>query len=875
MSIGTEARTLRLLLSRFTFRHWWQAPVQSAVLVLILALGIGVFFAMRLANRAVLAGFENFSTLVQQESDWVITSPAGSLPEGTLREIRTLLGARPVHLLPVLEITGAEPATGDEDRSFGTRRVYTLIGVDLVALANLGAENSNLMRSKEWPVSGPRETLETVKRKTTVFISSKLAQRLGLSAGNRLPVVIHDRVEKIEVAGVIPRARNGAEAPESMVVMDLPELQRLAQSEGRVERIECLVEPGANADRFREEARAILEANAHGRWTVSSRNERRETAAQMTQALRLNLTLLSTLALLVGFYFIHQALDGAVVRRREEIATLRSLGITEGSIRRVWVCEAVLLGLAGGSVGGIFGWLGAQGTVRLVSRSVNALYQASQVEYAPFHLGEFGFSLLLGAGFSVLAGWFPAREAARTPPAQVLRRHAMMPVARLNLWRVLIFLTIAVVAASYPPVRRLGGATIPVGGYVATLFGVLAMAAASGHMLAGLARLLAPWTVRSAPLRIAVSQLRQPAVRHVIAASCLLSAVAMTGGMAILVGSYDLTMRAWLARSFMSDLYISSEGAQSASSTNRLRPETWRPIAADPGVADFYTVQMTTVTLPGGTTLLAGGDLGFIGRNVDMSWLQPPGPEAYDAARNAGLALASEAFMRRFRKKVGEEVAIPTPAGEHRVRLAGVFADYGNERGTLLIDRKQYAAWWGNELIATITLKLRPGVNPEAIRAQIRRDHPELNVFTNRALREQALRIFQETFAVTYALEIIGVTVAVTGLGLTLASIFLQRRGDLMTLRALAWTRGEIATAATAEGLLLSLAGLAAGLMLSVALGALLVFVINRQSFGWTLQFHIPWGSLTVLSVLVLASGAAASFIVGRWAAQLPGDREE
>jgi putative ABC transport system permease protein len=220
-------------------------------------------------------------------------------------------------------------------------------------------------------------------------------------------------------------------------------------------------------------------------------------------------------------------------------------------------------------------------------------------------------------------------------------------------------------------------------------------------------------------------------------------------------------------------------------------------------------------------------------------------------------------------------VVIPTPSGEFRVRLAGVFADYGNERGTLLIERREFAARWKDERIATITLKLKPGINPEAVRAQLREQHPGLNVFTNRMLREQALRIFQETFAITYALEIIGVTVAVTGLGLTLASIFLQRRSDLVTLRALAFTRGEIARAATAEGVLLSVAGLAAGLVLSVALGALLVFVVNRQSFGWTLQFHVPWLSLSLLSALVLGSGAATSYMVGKWAASLPGDREE
>ena len=120
MSARSEPRLLGLLLRRFTLRHWRQAPRQSAVLVLILALGIGVFFAMRLANRAVLARFESFTDLVSQESDWVADlarrQPAG---DGAARDAR-LLGERPVSLVPVLEITGAAPAAGR--RTAGTAR---------------------------------------------------------------------------------------------------------------------------------------------------------------------------------------------------------------------------------------------------------------------------------------------------------------------------------------------------------------------------------------------------------------------------------------------------------------------------------------------------------------------------------------------------------------------------------------------------------------------------------------------------------------------------------------------------------------------------------------------------------------------------------
>eukprot|EP01036_Dinobryon_divergens_P019864 gene19864-biopygen17459 len=133
----------------------------------------------------------------------------------------------------------------------------------------------------------------------------------------------------------------------------------------------------------------------------------------MTRAFRLNLTVLSLIPLLVGLYLIFQALDGAVVRRRSEIAILRSLGVEERTIRRAWLAEAAVLGLVGGALGLLLGWAGAQFSVRAVGQTVNALYYATTVESAGLDAGEIALGLLLGLVASLLAGWWPAREAAR------------------------------------------------------------------------------------------------------------------------------------------------------------------------------------------------------------------------------------------------------------------------------------------------------------------------------------------------------------------------------------------------------------------------------------------------------------------------------
>ncbi len=161
------------------------------------------------------------------------------------------------------------------------------------------------------------------------------------------------------------------------------------------------------------------------------------------------------------------------------------------------------------------------------------------------------------------------------------------------------------------------------------------------------------------------------------------------------------------------------------------------------------------------------------------------------------------------------------------------------------------------------------------MRTELLERYPGLSILSNVGLRSEILRVFRQTYGITYALEAIGVVVALAGLGLTLASVVLDRRDQLTTLRALGFSRREIAQSTAYEGLALSLCATLGGLLLSLALGWLLIYVVNKQSFGWTLGFSLPWIQLIALFAALTVTGGGVSYWVGRWAAALPADREE
>jgi putative ABC transport system permease protein len=839
-----------IILRRCALRHWRLAFKQQLMLVLILALGTGVYLAMRLANRAALAGFERFTDGVTRQADWTVQSAAGQLPMKALREMRAALGSRPVHLIPLVE-SALSPAVVEDTRSIGSRPTWRLVGMDFIGLLNL--------RNDAPAGIDPRSA-----KRHGVLVTEGFAKREHVGVGDALRVIIHERVESLTVAGLIPKMPDLPAPPDHLLLMDLADAQKLLGKEDAVDRVEVLAQRGDAFPGLREEAGAILKQAGAGRWLVLDREDKRVMAGTMTEAFRLNLTILSLLALFVGGYLIFQALDGVVLRRREEIGILKSLGITDVTIQIAFLAEALLLGLVGGGLGVLLGWAGSQGAVVAVTRTMSALYGATNAQHAALRADEAVTSLVIAIATSLVAAWWPARVAAQTPPAQMMGHH-MAPYAGQRYARTerlgASLMIIATLLAQCPVWRWSSGARWPIGGYAAAILWLLGAGLAAGAMLRFVAGWLAPLGHRSAGIRIALSHLRLPSVRHRFAVAALASAVAMTAGMAVMVASFDHTMRDWIGRSMRADIYISSAGAQSASAMHGISASTVEELRATPEVIELACLQATQITLNGGSTGVMGSEPEFTTKHQLHAWVAPPPDHWWTSTENA---IVNESFTERFNVHQGDTVELPTPHGIQHLRIAGVYADYGNERGSIMVPRDRFTAWFDSDLAWRVAMMLTPGTNPETVRARLQEAHPGLSIFTQSHLRSEALRIFRQTFSVTYSLEVIGVVVAVAGLGLALASLLLERREELHTLRSLGMTQREIVMASAMEGLGIAATGTGMGLAAGLWLGWLLIYRINKQCFGWTLSFSLPWGQLLALGVAVVGVGVIVASVVAR-----------
>jgi putative ABC transport system permease protein len=172
---------------------------------------------------------------------------------------------------------------------------------------------------------------------------------------------------------------------------------------------------------------------------------------------------------------------------------------------------------------------------------------------------------------------------------------------------------------------------------------------------------------------------------------------------------------------------------------------------------------------------------------------------------------------------------------------------------------------------SNLAVYVSPGVSLDSVRTEIQQaaSGHRILIFSNRDLRSEAVRIFDRTFAITYALEAIAVLVAVMGIAGALLALVIDRRRELGLLRFLGAAAGQVRKLILLEAGLLGLLANIAGLALGFALSLILIYVINKQSFGWTIRFHWPVAVLLAGLTIVYAATVLAGFYPARVAVQL------
>jgi putative ABC transport system permease protein len=821
------------LLRPFILRPLHRDRLRTSLTILSVALGVAVVVAIDLAGDAATGSFRSSLRTLAGSTDFEIAANGG-IDEAWVARLAALPVA--ARFAPVMEAQAEIPGTGS----------FPLYGVDTIAASPTRR-------------SGPASSIDPDR---ALFVTRALADRLHLQPSASVTLLLDGRPRQFEVAAILPTTVE-------FFLLDIAAAQKALNAYGYLDRIDVYVSPRAD---FAAVERAIRAALPPG-YLLEKPGARSDENQRMLRAFRWNLRVLSYISLVVGAFLIYNTIAVSVVRRRPEIGVLRALGATRAGVFWLFLGEALMFGLLGSVAGVLLGRLLAAGVVGLIADTVNSLYTSSRPTPVALTLSEAIVGIAAGVIVSFLSAFAPAREAMRIPPAEAMGRgvhehHARLHWRRHLLWSALIA-PVALAASRAAPVDG-----TPLGGYAAALLAIAAAAFAApavvlaAHRLTHTAarRLFGPEGL------LAARSLAAALSRTSVVIAALATAIAMMASIGILVGSFRETVLVWLDTQLRADLYLRPAGRTAAGQHPPLSPDLAPLLASVPGVEAVDIFHALEFRYQGDRATLGAGILEIVRRHGRLRFL--PGQDRDAILRSLpgrDRAVVSEPFANRHHVRAGDRIDLPIGGRIVPVTVAGVYYEYSSNQGYVLLDRSTLLRYLPNQPPTNLAVYLRPGAGRAEAEREVRRRAAPFPVVVapNQALRENAIVIFDRTFAITWALEAVAVIVAMLGAANSLLALVLDRRRELALLRYLGASAPQVRRMVLLEAGFLGLLGNLLGLALGVVLSLLLVFVVNKQSFGWTIQFHPPVGLLSAALLLVWCATMLAGLYPARVASRL------
>jgi putative ABC transport system permease protein len=815
-----------------------EQPGRLAVTVLSIALGVALGAAVYLVNAAALNEFGLATKRLVGTADVVIRGPRDGFAERLYEQLAQDPAVRAAS--PVLELEVALPASRD---------TLKVLGLDPFVAATLQPALIGDVERRALDLFAP----------DAIVLSNRAAAELKLRAGDRLRVIVGDGARDLHVIDVLP----GETYAQALGIMDIASAQWLFGMIGRLNRIDLSLKPGVDAAAYRGALNRRLPV---GTLAIAPQAER-DRAATVTRAYRVNLNMLALVALWTGAFLVFSTQSLSALRRRRSFGLLRALGVTRLELELALLGEGALLGLVGSATGIVLAIACAAGLLRLLNGDLGN----AQLHVAGAALGAAPVSLLvfaaIGTSIAAAGAWFPARIAARQAPARALKGGDEAPAAVVGKsWIAgLVLLTLGAILARLPPIRGL-----PLFGYVAIAALLLGAVLLVPRLTIGLLR-IAPRANRVVP-DTALAQLRDNIALSTLSLASVIVSFSLMVAMAIMVYSFRVSFEEWLGKVLPADLQLREA---LGNDTAYWTPQDQQAAAALPGVARAEFRRTRPLLLdprrPPVTLIVRGSSARQVSEELPLM-RSFSGPIADDAPP----AWISEAVADLYGYAPGARIDLPLGEQVRHFTVAGIWRDYARAFGAVVITRPAYIEATHDADANEGSLWLKPGSGAARVESELRAalthgaaasspsSAGSFDVLTSTALRERSLRIFDRAFAITYGIEAVAVIIGLMGVSFAASSTALARRAEFGMLRHVGMLRRQVVAMLASEGVLMSSLGVLYGLLLGGALSLVLVYVVNRQSFNWSIDFAVPLWQLGALSVTLIAAAAFTAVWSGR-----------
>jgi putative ABC transport system permease protein len=821
---------------RYLTRHYWQ----SILMVIAITIGVAVMVGIDIANETARRGFDLSTEAITGKATHSIT--AGS--QGVDEQLFFLLkrSGNNFPLAPIISDYTSSPQLGGE--------LLQILGVDPFSEAPF---RSYFGGQSELPLD---DLTAFLTQPGGVLISQELAERYGLQPGDPFDLEYAGKVREAVVAGLVqPSDSLSRRALSNLLLMDISTAQEITGKVGIVDRIDLIVPE--DLQNVLDNIQQILPAGTF----LSEIQSQNSTTREMTAAFSINLTALSLLAMVVGVFLIYNTMTFSVIQRRPYFGTLRCLGVTRREVFRMIIIEALVVGIIGATFGILLGILMGRGSVQLVTQTINDLFYVVSVRETDIPVPSLVKGAVLGMVATVVAAAFPAWEAASVPPRTALSRSGLESKALKAVKLVAIAGGIVLLIGTAILLIPTKDLVISFAGTFSIIIGLAMLTpVVTLWLMAGVSRITGRfWGVLG---RMAPREVTKSISRTSIAVAALMISVAVTIGVNLMVNSFRTTVTTWMNQVLHGDIYVSVPGISPGQPSLELDPEVIRTLEKTPGIERIDLLQTALVDSPFGPIQVSANNNPNDGLEQIYASADYPPEQIWEAVQQ-GSILVSEPLANRLKiprngssEGYFRELSLNTDVGLVTFPVAGIYYDYASSQGNVIFALDVYREYWQDEEIAAVALLLEEGQDVDQKTSELKTSLAglqKLQVRPNQALRAETLEVFDRTFAITGALQVMTIVVAFIGILSAMMSLQLDKGRQHGILKAIGTTSRQLWGLITLEtGLMGGVAGIFA-MPTGLILAMILIYIINKRSFGWTLQLQLdpePFIQALVISIL-------------------------
>ena len=799
-----------------------------------IVLGVAVFVGMHTANQSVLYAFRQTVDQIAGATQLQISAGETGFEENVLQRVQALPQVRVA--VPVIEAVVSTGLPGQGN--------LLILGVDMTG--DRALRDYDLESGDQAIIDDP---LVFLAQPDSLMIADTFARQNHLALDSTVPMKTMEGEKRFTVRGIMKSGGLTSAFGGNLAIMDVYAAQKVFGRGHKFDRIDVALKSGVSVPDAQRRLGALLGPG----FQVQEPSARGQQFESISRIYSLTADITSAFALFIGMFIIYNTFQIAVAQRRSEIGILRALGATRAQIRAIFLAESAVAGLFGSCIGLLLGILIARGMTGYIGALLGEVYgiaqRASQISTDPKLML---FAVVLGVITSIVAGFLPARGAARLDPVQALQKGKYQQLsAGENRVRRVAALALAVPAVVCVLSRN---HLLAYAGDALAILAMLLLTPSLAQLVARILRPLLRW-VRPVEGTLAADSLLQAPRRTSGAVAALMFSLALVVALGGLTrASYDSIFK-WLNVALNPDLFVTP--SESLTSRDFRFPASMEAaLQSIPGIAVAQGIRDARIEVRGMPILFVAGDVESLARHTNVPPIAGNSNDMYRQAAEGRAVLASENFALLRGFKLGDIVDIPTPRGMLHLPIAGIVADYSDQEGSILMDRSVYRRYWNDDTLNVFRIYLAPGANEADVKRRILEkfgSNRRLFVLTNREVRSYILRLTDQWFGITYVQIAVAVLVAVLGIVNTLTVSITDRRRELGVLQAVGGLRKQIRHTIWLEALSIA----AVGLILGLAFGALQLYfslkIVAEDVAGLRLGYEYPYQIALALLPVILA----------------------